>query len=196
MYLPDFLNGDWLPEEFLDDVEPPLKIREELSIVDKGVKQAKVAATLGPWLITHREAVTRPLIEGVVNIVKHTPYTNHVGTLGFCWGGRYSILMAHGLVDAAVAVHPSLVDVPGDFNPVTTPTLLAVGDQDSLLPPSSVEQIQNVFKEKTDVATEVKIYEDQVHGFALRGDWSHEKDKKAMDDVTQQGIDWFNKHMA
>ena len=26
----------------------------------------------------------------------------------------------------------------------------------------------------------LQIYEDQVHGFALRSDWSSEKDKKAM----------------
>jgi Dienelactone hydrolase family len=42
----------------------------------------------------------------------------------------------------------------------------------------------------------VKIYEDQVHGFALRIDWSSEKDKKAMDDAEKQGIDWFNKYLA
>ena len=44
--------------------------------------------------------------------------------------------------------------------------------------------------------SEVRIYEDQVHGFALRGDWSSEKDRKAMDEATQQGINWFKKHLA
>lgn len=28
---------------------------------------------------------------------------------------------------------------------------------------------------------DIKVYTDQIHGFALRGDWSSEKDKKAMD---------------
>ncbi len=41
-----------------------------------------------------------------------------------------------------------------------------------------------------------KIYEDQIHGFALRGDWSSDKDKKAMDDAEQQGIAWFKKHLT
>jgi len=35
-----------------------------------------------------------------------------------------------------------------------------------------------------------------VHGFALRGDWSSEKDKKAMDEAEKQGIEWFKKYLA
>ncbi len=42
----------------------------------------------------------------------------------------------------------------------------------------------------------VQIYEGQIHGFALRSDWSSEKDKKAMDDAEKQGIDWFNTYLS
>lgn len=83
-YVPDFHQGDSLPEEFLQDAEPPLKVREQLSVVDKGLKTANVGATLGPWLIKHREGVSKPLIEGVINIVKSTPGTNKVGAIGEC----------------------------------------------------------------------------------------------------------------
>jgi len=41
-----------------------------------------------------------------------------------------------------------------------------------------------------------QIYEDQVHGFALRSDWSSEKDKEAMDDAEKQGIEWFSKYLS
>lgn len=54
------------------------------------------------------------------------------------------------------------------------------------------------FKEILDaksVPTEVTTYHDQVHGFALRGDWSSEKDAKAMDDAEKQGIAWFKKYL-
>jgi hypothetical protein len=40
------------------------------------------------------------------------------------------------------------------------------------------------------------VTEDQVHGFALRGDWSSEKDKKAMDDAEKQGVEWFKKYLG
>lgn len=189
-------NNDSLPIDFLQDVEPPLKVREQLSVTEKGVKTAKIGATLGPWLVKHREAVAKPIIDGFINTVKYIPGTNKIGTLGFCWGGRYSILAAHKEVDAAVACHPSLVAVPADFEPVTKPLSIACGSQDSLLALSEVEKIKDVLSKKSEVPTEVEIYEDQVHGFALRGDFSSEKDKAAMDKAEKQGMTWFIKHLA
>jgi dienelactone hydrolase len=116
--------------------------------------------------------------------------------IGFCWGGRYAILAAHSQVDAAYACHPSLVAVPGDFEPVTKPLSLAVGDKDSLLDNKTVGQIQDIMAKKTSLPHELRIYEDQIHGFSLRGDWSSDKDRKAMDESEKQGIEWFNKYLA
>lgn len=226
VYVPDVHEGDSLDIEFLQSAEPPLKTREQMTLVDKTKATADVATTLGPWLVKHREAVAEPIISGFINTVKMIPGTNKVGEkllatvnhhvtgetiltaliflgcVGFCWGGRYAILQAHdrkegevGGVDAAVACHPSLVTVPGDFQDVNKPLSIAHGDKDSLLDNNTVDQFTKLLKEK-DVPTEVKIYEDQVHGFALRSDWSSDKDKKAMDDAEKQGIAWFNKYLS
>ena len=96
VYLPDFHQADSLPIDFLQNVEPPLKKQETLTVTEKAKNTAVVPATLGPWLLTHRESITRPLIDGFVNTVRNTPGTNKIGALGFCWGGRYAILQAHG----------------------------------------------------------------------------------------------------
>jgi len=200
-YVPDVHQGDSLPIEFLQDVEPPLAVRENLGMVEKGVKTAKVGTTLGPWLISHRESVSKPIIDGFINTVRTIPGTHKVGVIGFCWGGRYSILAAHdskpGMgVDAAYACHPSLVAIPGDFDPVMKPLSLALGSADSLLGEKEIGQIKELMDKKSDVPHEVRVYEDQVHGFALRGDWSSDKDRKAMDDAEKQGIEWFKKYLS
>jgi len=198
-YVPDTHQGDSLPVEFLQSVEPPLKTREQLTMLDKTKKTADVGTTLPPWLLKHREAVTKPLIDSYVNAVRAIPGTGKVGAIGFCWGGRYAILAAHegsGSVDAAYACHPSLVAIPGDFEPVTKPLSLALGDHDSLLDTKSIGQIQDVLGKKTSHPHEIRIYEDQVHGFALRNDWSSEKDRKAMDEAEKQGVEWFNEYLA
>jgi len=195
-YIPDVHQGDALPISFLQSVEPPLKTREQLTLVDKAKNTATVGTTLGPWLVKHREAVTKPLVDSFIKTVRADPGTKKVGAIGFCWGGRYAILAAHGEVDAAYACHPSLVAIPGDFEGVTKPLSLAVGDQDSLLDQASVGKIQDILAKKTDVPHELRIYEDQVHGFALRSDWSSEKDRKAMDDTEKQGVEWFKTHLA
>ncbi|KIV94935.1 hypothetical protein PV10_02649 [Exophiala mesophila] len=202
VYIPDLHEGDSLPIEFLQSVEPSLKSKEQEGLLDKAKETVDIMATLGPWLIKHREAVAEPLLSGFINTVKMIPGTNKVGAIGFCWGGRYAILQAHartqgqiGGVDAAFAAHPSLLAIPADLEPVSKPTSLAVGDKDSLLDMKSVEQIREALG-KTGVPTEVKVYEDQIHGFALRSDWSSDKDKKAMDDTEKQGIEWFKKYLS
>ena len=73
---------------------------------------------------------------------------------------------------------------------------LAVGDKDSLLDNGTVGQIQDLMAKKTSLPLELRIYEEQIHGFALRNDWSSDKDRKAMDESEKQGIDWFNKYLA
>ncbi|KAI9818022.1 MAG: hypothetical protein M1827_000646 [Pycnora praestabilis] len=206
-YIPDVFNGDAIPISFLDNVEPNVKSREQLSLLDKGKNQAIIATTLPPWLIRHREGVSKPIIDGFINAVRHIPGTNKIGAVGFCWGGRYAILEAHGSketasgsdvsgVDAAYACHPSLVAVPGDFDPITKPISFAVGDNDSLLDNTTVGKIQDLMAKKTDVPHEFRIYENQVHGFALRSDWSDAKDKEAMDESEKQGIAWFNEYLS
>lgn len=105
-------------------------------------------------------------------------------------------MASHGLVDAAYACHPSLVAVPGDFEDIAKPLSLAVGGEDSMLDSATVGKIQDLIAKNTDIPHELRIYEDQVHGFALRSDWSSDKDKKAMDDAEKQGIDWFNTYLA
>ncbi|MCJ1485296.1 hypothetical protein MMC06_005470 [Schaereria dolodes] len=206
-YVPDVHEGDSLPISFLQNVEPPLKDQEQAGLVDKAKNAAIVPATLGPWLLKHREAVAKPLIDGFVNAVRMIPGTNKIGAIGFCWGGRYAILQAHGQskdesgssiggVDAAFACHPSMVAIPGDFDPVTKPLSLALGTKDSLLDNASVGKIQDLMAKKTDVPHELRLYEDQVHGFALRSDWSSEKDKKAMDEAEEQGISWFKTYLS
>ena len=49
---------------------------------------------------------------------------------------------------------------------------------------------------KTGIPHELRIYEDQIHGFSLRNDWSTEKDRKAMDQSEKQGLAWFEKYLS
>lgn len=82
--VPDIHEGDSLPIEFWQDVELPLPVRESLSVIQKTAKTAKVGATLGPRLIKHREAVSKPLIDSFIREVRKIPGTDKVGTIGFC----------------------------------------------------------------------------------------------------------------
>jgi dienelactone hydrolase len=177
-------------------MEPPLKTRDQLSLIDKTKNTATVSTTLPPWLVKHRQSVSKPIIDSFISTVRAIPGTQKVGTVGFSWGGRYAILAAYGDVDAAYACHPSPLNVPEDLRPVSKPLSLALGDKDSFLDRNAMGQIQDALAVKTDVPHELRIYEDQIHGFTLRDDWSGDKDRKAMDEAEMQGIEWFCRYLS
>lgn len=77
-YIPDVHEGDSLPIEFMQSIEPPLKVKEQEGLLDKAKETVDFMATLGPWLAKHREAVAEPIISGFINTVKNIPGTNKV----------------------------------------------------------------------------------------------------------------------
>ena len=87
------------------------------------------------------------------------------------------------------------MSLPDDVEGVNRPTSLAFGEKDSLVDATTRGKIIDVMATKKEVEHEVRVYEGQVHGFASRGDWSGEEDRKAMDEVTRQGMDWMNKYL-
>ena len=194
----------------MTSVEPTLPARETMSFAAKLLGTLRAGASLGPWLLRHREAVAWPVIEAFITEVRAVPGVEKVGVVGFCWGGRYAILAAQEPfsgtggkgVDAAYAAHPSLCAIPGDFERVCVPLSVALGERDSYLGASEVGKIEDVMERKRRgeqgrvCEGEVVVYEGQVHGFALRGDQERVEDKKPLDAAAQQGIDWFERHLS
>ena len=62
-----------------------------------------------------------------------------------------------------------------------------------MLDDASNDKIKAILDKKKD--TQLIKYDDQVHGFSLRGDFSSDKDKKAMDAALEQGIAWFKEYL-
>lgn len=159
VYIPDVHNADSLPwgdGGLLSSIEPTLPARENMSFLTKTLNTLRAGASLGPWLLRHREAVSRPVIEAFINKVRALPGVEKVGVVGFCWGGRYAILAAQEPfsgeegrgVDAAYVAHPSLCAIPGDFEDVCKPLSVALGEKDSYLGMSEVKKIEEVMVRK------------------------------------------------
>lgn len=193
--VPDFFQGDALDHSLMQKIAPR-STEPERSIVQKTADTASVAANLGPWLLKHREAVSKPLIEDYVKQVRQDSSVQKVGATGYCWGGRYAILLADGQVDCAVGCHPSFLAVPSDLTNVRKPVSIAVGDKDDMFPVEEQKKAEDYFgRELKDVKTELVVYPDAVHGFACRGDYSVDKDKHDKEQATKQTVQFFQSHL-
>ena len=161
--------------------KPQQQEDESKSLVDKAADAASVNATMGPWLAKHHEDVSFPKIKEFLTHLRADPGHKKVGSIGFCWGGRYAILLCHEgadpYVDAAVAFHPSFLSIPAEIEKIERPVDIEVGDQDALLSASDIETIQGIFRNKPQC--HIEVHPEQVHGFSVRGDLNIEKDKRA-----------------
>ncbi|KAF3924667.1 hypothetical protein AA313_de0205196 [Arthrobotrys entomopaga] len=216
VYMPDFLDGDGLRAEFMQTAEPKLSDQEKMTVLEKTTNQATLMATMGPKAIKHREAVSKPKIDSFITELRKDPSISKIGIIGTCWGGRHAVLQARQDtgISAVAALQPSFT-VTADWEPVSVPIYLAFGDKDTLVPVSntsvvssipgssaipmtglSVDGIIDVMEKKTDLDKEIRIFENQVHGFTHRGDWSTDDDRKAMDEAADAVIGWFRKYLA
>ena len=102
----------------------------------KGLQFTSVVPTFIPWLMRHGDAATLPIVEEALKEGRAwatAKGNGRLGAVGFCFGGRYSILAAGGAeprVDAYVAVHPSQVGVPADVDAVRRPGLFVLAEVD------------------------------------------------------------------
>jgi dienelactone hydrolase len=169
-----------------------------------------------PWLILCRQSVCKPRIFNFFKALRASPETANtkVGAAGFCWGGKYAVLLSHDmpstrihradtqgeqlmtLVDACYTAHPSFLNIPGDINDVTIPLSIAVGDEDMALKVELVEIAKTILEKKKSGDHEVVIYAGAKHGFAVRGDPKDPKQVDLGEKAGQQALAWFTKWLV
>jgi carboxymethylenebutenolidase len=126
-----------------------------------------------------------------------------VGTVGFCFGGRVTFLIAlRRLLGAAVGFYgggivtqrfpqfPPLVD---EVLKLQTPWLGLFGDRDQSIPVEDVEQLRDALK-SAPVPTEIVRYPEAEHGFHCDQRDAH--DEAAAKDGWNRTLAWFEAHMA
>ncbi|KAF8610073.1 alpha/beta-hydrolase [Ceratobasidium sp. AG-I] len=113
-----------------------------------------------------------------------------VGTVGFCWGGKLSTLAGTtGNTDAAVAIHPAMLDVK-DADNLKVPLAIFPSKDEPL---DEYEKIIKSISSKPFASKNAyKVYSDEVHGWAAaRGDLDNPDRKKAYEDVYGTTVTFF-----
>ncbi|RSL80307.1 hypothetical protein CEP51_006696 [Fusarium floridanum] len=200
VYLPDFMIGDAAPLSALDKMHVAMAPG---NLLKRGYNLFLTLWAVVPFMIRNRFGKTYPIVKNFFEkLRKSEGAILPVGVAGFCWGGKLAILLSHGvevdgkpIIDAAFTGHPSGLSFPGDFEKVTVPLSVAVGDIDSQFPLEMAEKMNNLVESKPGPTRgEVKIYPGAGHGFCVRA--SMEKDGLAekASAAEDQAIAWFNTH--
>ncbi|WVF65951.1 hypothetical protein IAT40_000689 [Kwoniella sp. CBS 6097] len=196
--LPDFLEGDAIDHNLLNSIVPNLRVKAEATVASKAIDTAKMAAAMGPWVAKHREAVSKPLIEKYVQAVRADPSTGKIAAVGYCWGGRYSLILAQddspAKVDVAVGTHPSFL-VNDDVKPITSvPVAIFKGTEDDMMSDDALKEVEDILRANLGDKLRVQLFDKAVHGFSVRGDLENDKERAQKEEVTKATADFIQKY--
>jgi carboxymethylenebutenolidase len=126
-----------------------------------------------------------------------------IGTVGFCFGGRASFLVAlrralgaavgfygGGIATKGALPFPALIEEAASLQ---TPWLGLFGDEDASIPVESVEQLRKALQ-AAKVPTEVVRYAGAGHGFHCDARADFHED--AAGDAWGRTLDWFDNHLG
>ncbi|KAH7118190.1 Alpha/Beta hydrolase protein, partial [Dactylonectria estremocensis] len=194
VYCPDFMNGRSIDPRaigLLDNVMEPAPWFDTLFY--KPINAFQWLSIAAPWMITTRLPVTKSRVFSFIQALRTSappfPTDNlKIGVAGFCYGGKHTLLLAQDdpssrvcrhnsqinskspekLVDCAFAAHPSLIEIPRDIEGIATSTSVAIGDEDTFMKLSLVQQMKHVLEAENEGSHEVIIFPGARHGFAVR----------------------------
>ncbi|MDX1637803.1 MAG: dienelactone hydrolase family protein [Balneolaceae bacterium] len=120
---------------------------------------------------------------------------SRVGTIGWCFGGGWSLRTALALpdqIDAAIIYYGRLVTDPGQLQVLEMPILGIFGEEDSGIPPEEVNRFEAALNE-AGVTNSIHIYEGAGHAFANPS--GNRYVEEAAEDAWAKTTAFFDQHL-
>lgn len=120
---------------------------------------------------------------------------NNVGTIGWCFGGGFSLQAALAMpeqIDATVIYYGSLVTESSELETLQMPILGIFGAEDSGIPPSTVNEFQDVLN-SLGKENSIHIYDGAGHAFANPSGTRF--NEEAATDAWQKTVSFFEEHL-
>ena len=203
--VPDLHAGDSIAPDALDFMlKPAASWTHRVANVFVGaVRLPSVIA----WMMRHGDAPTLPRLQAVTAAVRAPEgrACARVAALGFCWGGRYSLLMGGGsggaagcTADVALAAHPSGTTT-ADCGQLAVPALFLCAESDNVFTDKARRDSEAALAARAappqPPPAVFKLYPGTSHGFAARGNEGNEKEKAAMDAAFADAVAFLKEHL-
>lgn len=198
VYMPDLYDGTIIMKEA--DI---MLIEPQRNALDSVVKGFQFFFKVPGMIMAMRKfnlQRTQPLLDVVVEDIhkKHGgPEKCKMGTVGYCWGGKYCLrLGAQGKAAAVVACHPSFVDPKGDnLKAMTAACLFIRAEREPLFGEKLWKETEACIA-SAGVPLDSQLWPGTTHGFAVRCSEADEVSKKARDEAFKRTADWFSKYLV
>ncbi|KAG9231137.1 dienelactone hydrolase [Amylocarpus encephaloides] len=202
-YVPDMMNGHIPNASAMHAMESLLAPSQSFftTLFYKPIWLIRVIIAAIPFLLYNGEKVVKPKVFNFHQALKNDPATSKLslGTAGFCWGGKYAILLSQqeGLIDAAFTAHPSKMKFPDDWEEVKVPLSVAIGDVDMGIKVDMVKDIKKLLEEeRKEGRHKLIIYPGAKHGFAVRANPKDECQTRSAQEAKAQALAWFGKWLV
>jgi len=178
VYMPDYLNGDPVPTGFMND-----------SSFD-----------INKWFVNHGADVTLKPLNACIEGLKAQGITTF-GATGYCFGGKYAVILAqNNTLKAATMAHPSLLEVPGDFEKLlassSTPIQICAAELDYMFNTAQQDQVDQMLGGgKYKPGFEQIRFEGCAHAFAVRGDLNDPKVKAGKEGAFEAAVKFLHKYL-
>ncbi|KAL4946649.1 hypothetical protein BDV06DRAFT_218117 [Aspergillus oleicola] len=210
VYLPDFMKGTAAPVWTIDTIRAVERTKTLWDWICKPYHIASLLYGAGPFIIQNRPAKSYPIVESFFSAIRHSSMGSlPLGAAGFCWGGKHTVLLAHGasttvngskknLIDVGFTGHPSMLALPDDIEKIVLPVSFALAQHDMQLGEKKIEILKAAMesKEDGDAAGEVKVYLGAGHGFCVRADTAVEDSARQCSEAEEQAVEFFRKYFA
>jgi len=189
VYVPDLFRGSPMPPEKLNGFMPDEPGgQSKMGFFGK----AAMIITAGiPFIVSNRQSIVQPIVEQNLAAIRERGVTK-ICAIGYCFGGKYSMILSQDKVEAAVHAHPSNWTYAEADN-INVPTLLLCPEEDSMMKDADRVYIEEKLKQKN-VFIESKVYPGTVHGFAARP--SGPKAKAAFTDANEKIAEFAKRFLA
>jgi len=137
-----------------------------------------------------------PQIQAVADHLKGQ-YEN-VFVVGYCWGAWGAVMLAAkpGLIAGVSINHPSRMEMPGDLERLTSPTLIVAPYTDQAFPQKDRLVAEEIFDKKAKedkLFMKIAVYPGFVHGFTARGNTEDVFTNEAIEDAKNETVLFFRK---
>ncbi|KAL4950433.1 hypothetical protein BDW69DRAFT_187370 [Aspergillus filifer] len=208
VYLPDFMYGTAAPVWTIDTIRAVERTKTLWDWITKPYHIVSLLYGAGGFVIKNRPAKSYPIVESFFKSIRHSEEGHlPLGAAGFCWGGKHTVLLAHGanttlgngerknLIDAGFTGHPSMLSLPGDIEKIVLPVSFALAEFDMQLGEAKRGVLKGVMEGiEEKVGGEVKVYLGAGHGFCIRADTSVEDSARQCGEAEVQAVGFFRRY--